>query len=424
MIIPFYGLVLFLIFVYFEPSLFFPLLAEARVAFIISVLTIVAAMIAGARPPKALQNRLFILLLIIAVVASVFSPIPFNDNTKLHLSHLYKAIALYFLVCMLVSSKDYLVKFYYITMGFGSFVGIASFLTVRQGIAALKGGHLYRMVNYFGGIGADPNEFGAFMLAMLPLPFVLIEGEKSLPKRILLLFITLIFILCVIRTRSRGAFVGLMVILAMIFWENRKKAGRVLLLAVFVLFAFFHTHHGYWERISTIESTESIEADNSAYSRILQMGYALKMMRLYPLTGVGPGNFVQAKISLFGLNPELKGTFLVPHNAYLGLGAEIGVFGILIFISIIIISILNSYSSQKFFEKKEKLFIFYRFSKGIRIGLIGLAISIFFLSQQYNLILYQWIGFTVALNAIAGREASFDAKSGNIAKSENLLPEK
>ena len=55
-----------------------------------------------------------------------------------------------------------------------------------------------------------------------------------------------------------------------------------------------------------------------------------------PITGVGLGNFRQAKVELLGLDPELKVAKFVAHNAYFGLGAEIGIVGMLIFLLLII----------------------------------------------------------------------------------------
>lgn len=400
----FIGLILFLTFVYFEPSIFFPILGEIRAAFIISILTLLVAVVSGARPPKAIQNRFFILLFIIAVVASFISPLPFGSNTQLTLGYLYKAIALYFLVSMIIVSKDYLRKFVYVTLGFGFIVSFITLLTARAGIASLKGGGLYRMVNYFGGIGDDSNEFGVLLLALLPLPVALIEREKFLYKKIFYFAITLIFILCITRTRSRGAFVGLIIMCSLYLWEKRKDAVTIFVILLISIFTYFHVHQGYWERISTLQSMDTIESEHNAYTRIMQNQYALELIYLHPITGVGLGNFIQAKIDLLKLNPEDRYTGYVSHNSYLGIAVETGIFGLLMFLLIIITSVWYCYSSERYFKTRGDLLFFYNMSMAIRIGLIGIAVSIFFLSEQYNQILYQWIAFTVALKSLAEKE--------------------
>src|SRR3972149_10249855 len=272
--LPFIGLTLFLTFVYFEPSIFSPWLARVRAAFVISIITLIAAVATGVKLPKATQNKLLILLFITAVLSLYLSPLPIRADNYTGLSHLYKAIALSFLVVIIISSKDYLVKFYYMTMGFGFVVSITTLLTFRAGIESLKGvdrgRDIGRMINYFGGMGDDLNEFGALMVAVFPLHAVLIADEKSWIKKILFSIIALSFLLCITRSRSRGAFVGLLIIFTLLLWENRKKTGIIFISILMLTYTYFNTHQSYWERITTLKSMETIEADRSAFARILQ----------------------------------------------------------------------------------------------------------------------------------------------------------
>src|SRR3989337_3493632 len=100
--LPFIGLTLFLTFGYFEPAIFFPVLGQVRAAFIISILTLIAAVAAGVRLPKAIQNKLLILLLIIAILSLYLSPLPIRADNYTNLSYLYKTLALYFLVVIII----------------------------------------------------------------------------------------------------------------------------------------------------------------------------------------------------------------------------------------------------------------------------------------------------------------------------------
>lgn len=396
--------------------MFFPVLGEVRAAFIISILTLIAAVMAGARPPKAIQNRLFIFLLFMAVISIYLSPIPYNENSSSALSHFYKAITLYFLVSMIIASKNYLVKFFYVTLGFGTVVSITTLLTVRAGIESLEGGNLYRMVNYFGGIGDDSNEFGALMTALFPLPIAMLEGEKSTYKKIIFILIALSFILCVTRSRSRGAFVGLLVILAFILWEKRKQAGVIILILSLLTFTYFHTHYGYWERIKTLQSMETIEAEHNAKARLKAIQQAIELIKRYPTTGVGLGNFMQAKIYIFKLVPIIPESgetrkYVSSHNTFLGLGTELGLIGLLAFLIIIIASVKYCYLSERYFKTRDDLIVLQNISRGVRIGLVGLVVCFFFLSEQFNLILYQFIALAVSLKTLAGRENIFISKN-------------
>ena len=420
--LPFIGLTLFLTFVYFEPSIFFPWLAHVRAAFIISILTLIAAVAAGVRLPKAIQNKLLILLLIIAILSLYLSPLPIRADNYTNLSYLYKTLALYFLVAIIISSKDYLVKFYYMTIGFGFVVSITTLLTFRAGRGSLKGADLDRMVNYFGGIGDDSNEFGALMVMLFPLPAVLIAGEKSWIKKILFSIIAVSFLLCITRSRSRGAFVGLLITFTFLLWENRKKAGIIFISILMLTYTYFNTHQSFWDRFATLQSMETIETERNVFSRVVQNRQSVELMKRYPITGVGLGNFVLAKIYILKLAPvtegELKGFVkFTAHNSYLSMGAETGVIGLLIFLLIIITSIWYCYSSERYFKTRDDLLLFYKISQSTRFGLIGFAFCMIFLSVQFNLMLYQFIAITAVLKNLAEKEKAaelplFNPKNG------------
>ena len=138
-------LIFFISFVYFEPSLFFPILGEIRAAFIFCLLALIIGLMSGAKPQKAIQNRLFIILFLISVVGLFLSPFPYNNHNQYVFSHFYKAIAFYFLLNILITEQDYFVKFFYINLVLAFIICFFSILTVKLGIEQLKGGNLYRM---------------------------------------------------------------------------------------------------------------------------------------------------------------------------------------------------------------------------------------------------------------------------------------
>jgi len=169
MSIAFSGLVLFSLFIYFEPALLVPGLAAVRPALVLGILTLGASLIAGATPPKTIQNKLLLLLLLIAAIASHTAPLPPQEYTYDAIAQLAKGIAFYFILTTILPRRDYFRRFFFLSLGLAMLVSLVTLFTARAGIPALTGHNLYRMVNYFGGIGDDPNEFGAFLLAFFGL---------------------------------------------------------------------------------------------------------------------------------------------------------------------------------------------------------------------------------------------------------------
>lgn len=393
----------FLLFIYFEPAIFFPFLAEARIALILSSASFCISFLAGGRPPRIIQTWLFLGLFIIASIGLVVSPFPYTHMNESHLNHLYKAILFYFLVAMVLGEKDRITKFIYLTFFLMGVVCLVSILTARAGIEPLKGGNPYRMKNFFGGIGDDPNEFGVALVAFIPLAFCFFREEKSKVKKAVWLLLAVLFLLGVFRTRSRGAFLGLITIGVLFLWEYRRDTKMLLIVLFIMLASMFHVHEGFWKRISTLESQEAIEDDYSAHSRITQMKYCLGLMAERPLTGVGLGSYHPAKVHILGVQDQ-KLAFMAPHNSYLSIGAETGVIGFLLFVTVILVSIHSLRHSQWLFKSKGESYL-EGIAKGIRMGLIGLAVCIFFLTEQYNILLYQGIGISAALAKIASGEA-------------------
>jgi len=399
MAIPFYSLALFLVFVYFEPSIWLPEIAQYRVALVIAGASLLLAVAKSGRIPKAVQNRLFVLLLGSATISTTYSVSV--ETSQDRLIDLYKVICLYALIVMIVQTEEYVRKLVIVILSYATVTTIGTLIASKLDIFLPGYKNIYRLVSVFGGIGDGPNEFGALLVGLLPLPLAMLEKEKSWPKRTVLIIVAVSFLLCITRSRSRGAFVGMLIVLAFFVWDYRKHLGTIALFTTLIGVTFLNTHYGYWERIGTLESEESAMEDGAVRGRALQIGYAIDLMALRPLTGVGMDAFVSAKVQLLHMDPDDEVTKHVPHNAYLGIGAEIGAPAMIAFLLLIGVSILQCYSSEWSFRECEEHFGLYRIAKGIRIGLIGFGVCIFFLSEQYNSVLYQLIALTVAVRKIA-----------------------
>jgi O-antigen ligase len=311
---------------------------------------------------------------------------------------LFKAVMLYVVIALVVRSRERVIQFVKVNIVFTAIVSITTVLTMRAGISPLGGGDLYRMVNYFGGIGDDPNEFGAFMLAQLPLPLLLMSTEKSKVKKVFLALVTLAVLLCIIRTRSRGAFLGMLVIGPVLLWSIRRRFGHICLAISMLAYAYMNTHVGYWERIATTFSQEAIEEDFSATARLQEQGAARALVMKRPLLGVGPGNFVIGKIQLLGYDAQDRWTWVAPHNAYFGLAAEIGIPGLLVLLVAIVMTLRALGQAAKSGGPDDEHLRLT--ARALRIGLVGFLVAIFFLSEQYNPVLYMWMGLGAALRAI------------------------
>jgi O-antigen ligase len=420
MTVAFASLCTFLLFVYFEPALLLPVVGQLRLALLVSVLGLAAALVSGARLPKAPQHvwiGFYMFWAIVCAQVAVSRPVAMD-----FLPTYLKAVLLYFTVALTVRSADRLKSFVQFNLILAAIVGITTILTTRAGIRSLDGGNLYRMVNYFGGIGDDSNEFAAFMVLMLPLPAALLSIQKTTLKKIAYGVVTLAFLLCIVRTRSRGAFIAMLCMLPLMYAQSRKSLGTIVVVVLVSMYVATNTHSGYWARIATAfaEDDAEDERDPGHIRRVEQQGYAMALLSARPIFGAGPGNYTEGKIEVLGLERGSVDAILAPHNTYLGVAAETGVPGLMAFIITLAVCIVALTRAARQFAQDPELEWYQRAAAGMRNGLVGFGVAAFFLTEQFDLVMYVWMGMSSVLTeyaATAAAERKQKALTGSAAPS-------
>lgn len=171
------------------------------------------------------------------------------------------------------------------------------------------------------------NHFGALLLFILPLPWILCSHNVHR-----LIWTTGLFI-AILCTSSRGATGAAVIqILLLIFFHSPQKKRLHHLLGVLVLITLLavsamHRIPGLQDKLT--RSFFQLEAvDNRGRDVIWKA--ALDMTVDHPWAGIGPGNYpVMAPV-------YARGQLLDAHNLFLGLLAETGVPGFLLFITLLI----------------------------------------------------------------------------------------
>ena len=198
--------------------------------------------------------------------------------------------------------------------------------------------------------------------------------------------VALVYLLAITRTRSRMGFLGLAIFLAQFAWIKRKKPVVILLLGILVVFTFMNTHYGYLERVRGIDRQEA------EHSRIKLWRQAVELIKLRPLFGVGPGNFVRGK-AYFGIKGDVDH---IAHITYLDIGAEVGVMASIIYVLIIISSLISLSTAQRK-AKEQHSFEILSICQAIRMAFITLSFMMLFMSDQYNNFYYIFSALSVVL---------------------------
>jgi hypothetical protein len=234
------------------------------------------------------------------------------------------------------------------------------------------------------GVLQDPNEVALATSMAIPFAFSFVEQKRSL-TRIVLLIVTLIVIgVGVVLTKSRG--------------------GQLVFCGVFG--AYFIKKYGV-KRGVIVAATMAIplllqggrsgdEADESEEERLQAAAAGIKMFLAYPITGVGLGQFTEHH-------------HLTAHNAYILAGAELGLPGMWMFMTLLLTSIRIPIAVLRhplFDHEVQKV-------KSLAMAMLatfgGAMIGIFFLSWTYHYVLWIHFGLSGSLySVIKAKDPNFE----------------
>lgn len=201
-----------------------------------------------------------------------------------------------------------------------------------------------------------PNVLGGFLILIILLSLYLyLDLKRFFSPRlkkiisIFLLFVTPLFLLCLILTFSRTAWFGFLLILGgWIFFVFQKKyllsSFLVLtLVLITIIFSFIFLAPQISTRTKIIDSPAG---DLALSNRLFLNRIAFSIIAQKPWRGGGLGNFVFYLSRLINFN--LPAWRLQPvHNIYLAIASEIGIPGLLLFLALLWFTIYYGMKSRK-----------------------------------------------------------------------------
>ncbi|HLD82519.1 MAG TPA: O-antigen ligase family protein [Candidatus Omnitrophota bacterium] len=183
----------------------------------------------------------------------------------------------------------------------------------------------------------NPVILGSYLLGCLPFSLYFLKN-KSLALRILGISSSLLCAAIIIRTFSRGVFLGLIVLLLFYLWKGRKKLllWFIFCLSLFIIICSYQkdpnlNRFGFSRFISG-----SYDSVFSEY-RFSRVKMTFRILKEHPFAGIGFNHF-RLRFDEY-CEPKYRSRelyeFMIPDNMYLTLLAEagiIGAFGFLFFI--------------------------------------------------------------------------------------------
>ena len=249
-----------------------------------------------------------------------------------------------------------------------------------------------------------PNLWGQVLVAVIPLVVYRIFHERRTLVKFLCVAIFGLLLASIFNTYSRGAYVGLAVIIMLIMLEKRLNAFVVLggLGLVGVLIVVLPSN--YIERFQSLTllsptSEFGIYQDNSLRGRGSEILTGLRMFYEHPLLGVGAGNYrnnYQQYTQLIGL--EFRTEERDPHSLYVQLLAETGILGTIAFLGIAISLLGGLAKSIRAIEHLPYGQSWLPWIISLRLTIIAYLVTSLFLHGAY--IRYFWILVALAIAVI------------------------
>jgi len=325
------------------------------------------------------------------IVLLMFLSVPFGvwpgHSVDFIKGGLINSIVFFMLIAVtLQSQEDLLIVFY-------GYFGAIAVLTVASMLA-------WTMPRVAVGNTYDPNDLALLMVMALPV-FIYALVEISGLKKIAVIVLIGLIVLTIIKTMSRGGFLGLLAVGAVIVAKEWKRnTGKILLggIVIALFFSFFASNQ-FIDRMKSITSSEDDYNKTADYGRLAHWGRAITMIKEQPWLGHGVACTAEAAGKRFSYMSRYA--WQTSHNCFLQIGVDLGVGGILFLFLIVTTSIrrLRSLRNLARSETKRWKRVLW-WSHGLETGMYGYLVSAFFLSQAYFNTLYFYVAMSIVLEKI------------------------
>jgi uncharacterized membrane protein len=382
----FVGLFMFTAVLYFRPYEFHPALKFlSNSAFWVAIFTLILYVPTQLGLNKKLAERQPEVTLIILVAAAGLISIPLALDpfyAWLSLVDYMKVVVMFIVMVNVVRTEKRLNALLLLAMAVSCVSSAAAVNDYRMGRLLTNG---TRIEGVIGGLFSNPNDLALHLVTMVPIAVVLFLSSKTLPRKLLYLCCSCLFVAGVVATYSRGGFIALACATVVLAWKLARR-NRVLFGAagfVLVLLVVAVGPGGYKNRLTG-------GADSSAEARTGELKRSVFLMLRHPLVGLGMNNYI-----LF------SNTSHASHNSYTQVGSELGVPAMLAYILLLVTpirrlrAIRNRPGPSRSRGRVHYLII------GIEASLISYMVGSFFLSVAYMWYAYYLVGYAIALRRLS-----------------------
>lgn len=320
-----------------------------------------------------------------------------------------KMVGMLFVTTMLIQGRrriELLLLVVAASIGFYGFKG---------GIYTIATGGQHRILGPEGTMIGGNTFIGLAMVMVLPLLFSMAHTSLGKWKKFGLYVVSGLTFLSIPFTYSRGALLGLAVVIPGIFPRLKKF---IVFLPFFFLFAYMGKGYLPEKLTERAESIGSYQEDGSSMQRIRAWSVAFGIAKDSPLLGAGFEFEALPDTSRWWsyVPPDLfdYGNIAhVSHSIYFSVLGQHGFIALAMFLALLLFTLIDLFRMEKQTRDDPDLAWIEPYARALRIGFIGYLVSGAFLNSAYFDLMYLSVAFT----ALFRREIRIATESRRISPS-------
>jgi probable O-glycosylation ligase (exosortase A-associated) len=366
-----------------------------RVAMIVAAATLVAWIISREpkRPPGGAVVALLGAFTFWIFVCMPFALVP--DEAWDKFVQVIKILILTYVAMCLIQGKERIQALVWVTALSIAFYGL------RGGVFTILTAGQYRVWGPPGTFIEDNNQLGLAMVMVLPLLYYLqLSGVQSLTPvlrrwvRLGLWGLMGLTVLAILGTYSRGAFLGLSIVMAFLWWRTPHRIVTGTIFAVVLAGALLSAPEKWFERM---ESIASYHEDESVQGRFDAWTFATRLALDRPIVGGGFRVFYDKDIFLSYI-PDAP-TSRNAHSIYFEVLGEMGFVGLFLFLALGLAALLTAQRIIRLSRDRPELLWAERLGRMMQVSLIGYASAGAFLNLGFFDLYYTLLVILVATRA-------------------------
>lgn len=344
------------------------------------------------------ESTLLALLVVLFTSNTVFALFPQLAWVKWQM--VAKIVLMTFVTIWTIDTKEKLRGLFYVT------AYSICFFAVKGVPWAIATGSQQRLMGPADTFIGENNSLGMALNMMLPVVFFLARHESNRWLRMLNYAVFFLTIAGVFITYSRGSFLALSSVVALLVLRDRHKLLMLASLVVGVWIVTAVVPEKWFSRMQTIETYEK---DESAMSRIETWGWAYDLAKERPLTGGG--------FEAFRANP----TDIDAHSNYFGMLAEQGFLATGIYLLLIASCLFTLQGIARRDRGSPSGGWYGDCARMMQVSLVAYLVNGLTINRQYFDLFYLIVAMTVILKSLA-RAAEQEASVGKASDEREPRP--